>query len=99
MVEKLLDLVYSNRLLYDLNDIEYTNIRKKDDVWISIGEELNESCKYLTYQIFINYISFFGLKARLSELMHDVVLLKRQILNFEQCLCVQTSKFLPNIYN
>lgn len=46
MVEKLLELVYSNRILYDLSDVDYTNIRRKDEIWVEIGQELNESSKY-----------------------------------------------------
>lgn len=45
VVEKLLELVFHNRILYDQSDVDYTNIRRKDEIWVEIGQELNESCK------------------------------------------------------
>lgn len=54
IVEKLLELVYSNRILYDLSDVDYTNIRRKDEIWNEIGQELNESCKYLPNYLIYN---------------------------------------------
>ncbi|XP_034476068.1 transcription factor Adf-1-like [Drosophila innubila] len=42
-VELLIELVKRHKILYDLADEDYKNIRKKDKIWDEIGLELEES--------------------------------------------------------
>ncbi|XP_060653290.1 uncharacterized protein LOC132789347 [Drosophila nasuta] len=42
-VELLIELVKKHKILYDLEDEDYKNIRKKDRIWNEIGLELEES--------------------------------------------------------
>ncbi|XP_017482457.1 PREDICTED: uncharacterized protein LOC108371412 [Rhagoletis zephyria] len=42
-VEKLIENVHNNPILYDVTHAEYKNIRKKDKIWENIGVELKES--------------------------------------------------------
>lgn len=44
-MEKLIEIVRKYPILYDLSHEDYKNIRKKDNVWDTIGEEIGEDGK------------------------------------------------------
>lgn len=52
--ELLISLVSEHPLLYDLNDGEYKNSKKKDKTWNEISMELNKKGKYFSIFLFNN---------------------------------------------
>ena len=52
--EKLIELVKSHQVLYDMSHADYKNIRIKDKVWSTIANELgHNSGKYDYYHYFV----------------------------------------------
>jgi len=50
-VELLIELVKTHKILYDLADEDYKNIRKIDKIWDEIGLELEKSGNYIALSI------------------------------------------------
>lgn len=45
--DKLIELVKKHKILYDFLHVDYKNVKARDEVWVEIGKELNESGKSL----------------------------------------------------